>query len=95
MNNKCGSGSVQWQYQGHGQTTFPGGSTTINGHVSAAVMWLDNYDGFKCGANALDCGMVEFTLGDNGHNAINYSLLMADLGNHVLSVSLTLRSALD
>jgi hypothetical protein len=82
--NNCASGSVQWQHQGAGQTTFPAGSTTVTEPIIAAIMWLDNYNGFKCDANAVNCAMVEFTLGDNGHNAINYSLLMAGLGNHVL-----------
>jgi len=82
--NNCGSGSVQWQHQDAGQTTFPSGSTTVDKKLVAGLIWLDGYNGFKCGANAVDCGMVELTLGDNGHNAINYSLLMQNLGNHIL-----------
>jgi hypothetical protein len=48
-------------------------------------MWLDGYNGVTCGdADGTGCGLVEFTLGDNGNNAINYSLLQDGLGDHDL-----------
>jgi hypothetical protein len=88
VNNNCGSGTIKWQRQGVPQSVFPGGSTTVSGDITAAILWLDGYNGFACGANALNCGMVEFTLGPNGgFNSINYSLLTEGLGNHKLYVT--------
>ena len=51
--------------------------------MPAGLIFLQDYDGSKCGEpDGTDCGIIEFSLGVNGNNAINYSLLSQ--GNHVL-----------
>lgn len=83
MVNNCGSGHVEYKF-GSGELKTLSGSVTLSGSLPSGNMWLQDYDGHKCGPDGTDCGMVEFTLGDNGHNAINYSVLMGVNGNHVL-----------
>ena len=48
-------------------------------------MWLQDFDGFHCDdADGKGCALIEFTLGDNNFNSINYSLLGSGLGDHQL-----------
>lgn len=85
MINKCPSGHVEWKY---GDPATPvttiSGTQHISGMVKAGIMWLQAYEGITCSADGAGCGIIEFTLGDNNFNSINYSLLGDGLGDHQL-----------
>ena len=83
MINKCPSGRVRWKY-GDGSTDVQtiSGTVHVDGDVTAARMWLDDFDGISCGeADGTGCALIEFSLQD-GFSSINYSLLGDGLGDH-------------
>lgn len=82
--NQCGGGHVEWKYNGGPGLQRISGTQHVSGPVVAGIMWLQGYNGVTCSADGAGCGIIEFTLGDNDFNSINYSLLQEGLGDHDL-----------